>query len=93
MIQCKDGSRIISSAKAGQMSFIRTAQNIPVEWESFYYEARIIDGGDKFGIGIGFTSKLPEIGNGFPQEIDGNTVGLCLNGTNLGMGHGKGKKL
>ena len=46
---------------------------------SFYFEAKIVDGGDDFNIGIGLTSSLPQQGTGFPQDQDASVVGLCLN--------------
>ena len=53
----------------------------------FRFETRISDGGGDFAIGIGFASTLPEIGTGLPQEMDSNTMGLCMNSGNLC--HGK----
>lgn len=66
---------------------MRTSKHIPEQWDSFHFEARITDGGDNFGIGVGFTTSLPEIGNGFPQDIDDKTIGVCLNTGEIWQGN------
>ena len=51
------------------------------------YEVSVIDGDNDFAIGIGFASKLPEIGKGFPQRMDCRMIGLVLhNGYALDTG-------
>ena len=81
-----DGSKL-SFTNENECVFIRTLQDIPIEDEKFRFETRISDGGGEFAIGIGFTSKLPEIGSGFPQQIDSNTMGLCMNNGSLCHGN------
>ena len=57
---------------------MRTSQPISRNLKSFRWEAKVIDGGNDFAIGIGFASKLPEIGKGLPQEMDCRMIGLVL---------------
>ena len=72
-----DGSKIIFSVRNG-CSFMRTSQPIPRSLKSFRWETKVIDGDNDFTIGIGFASGLPEVGKGFPQQIDSHMIGLDL---------------
>ena len=73
-----DEQRITFPSEKGPI-FARTMEPISIACKTLYLEATIIDGGEEFAVGIGFTSNLPEIGSGFPQEESNDTVGLCMN--------------
>ena len=73
-----DEERITFPSEKGPI-FVRTIEPISVACKITYLEVVIVDGGEKFELGIGFTSNLPEIGSGYPQAKSNDTVGLCMN--------------
>ena len=76
----EDGYQLRFSCKTdGNAVFVRTPQSISPELDTFQFETKILDGGENFSIGIGFTTSLPLCGNGIPEEMDSSTVGLDLN--------------
>ena len=80
-----DGSEI-TFALRNECKFMRTSQPIPRSLKSFRWETKVIDGDNNFAIGIGFASELPELGNGFPQQIDSRMIGLNLHEGSLWRG-------
>ena len=67
----------IHSVLSTPCAFIRTVHPIPRQSKSFRWEVKIVEG-DDFRIGIGFASKLPVFGHGFPLEHDKNMIGVDL---------------
>ena len=61
-----------------ECTFMRTSQPIPRSLKSFRWETKVTDGDNDFAIGIGFASELPEVGKGFPPQMDAHMTGLDL---------------
>ena len=71
----EDGYQLRFSCKTdGNAVFVRTPQSIPPELDTFQFETKILDGGENFSIGIGFTTSLPLCGNNKKNGSGGSSL-------------------
>ena len=102
LIEIDSESRVSYAGQNVIHNLIRTTKPIPQSnWTSFYFEVKVIDGGQNDMIGIGLTEFNPVTRSGYfpgwtpldqysnPEEIL-NTLGIGYHGNDGGIYHGNG---
>ena len=102
LIEIDSESQVSYVGENDVRNLIRTTKPIPqTNWTSFYFEVKVIDGGQNDMIGIGLTEFNPVTRSGYfpgwtpldhygnPEEIL-NTLGIGYHGNDGGIYHGNG---